>query len=659
MILRALVILTAVPVAALHAGDFVLTGQGVAPQPIVVFKGAPPPTREAAVTLAAYIEKISAARLPVVDGEPRPLPECAIWVGYQPALKKVFPKLDFDFKHPEEILIAANENHLVIAGRDRWDSQHLSAMGKAGKPVFTQQEYGTANAVYTFLHDKLDVRWLWPGELGEDITRRQTIRLAPFEYRYHPLIRSRGGVFHFSALLNTRGYGRSHDWTRFHRLQLHSLDMEGGHGFSDWWDRYHTTHPDIFALQPDGTRSGFPNPRTVKLCESNPKVWELWLKGVEEQLAKDPTRTVFNGSPNDGWMSGHCVCKHCCAWDHPDGELRLFNWKKHNEERPALSDRDVTFANRLGELLRKRYPDKNYYVLMLSYGHSRPAPIVARPANNVIISSVANCFSLFDGVDRGSTSGTMYRQQFEGWAKLVPHLLWRPNTGSPAGWQQGLPDVQMTQVAKTFRFITENKCIGIYIDSVWEHWATQGPQYYLMAQLAWNPRQDGQAILNDYYGRAFGPAATSMKNYFQMLEQARMAHVEKRTNEAGVLNLPRLYTNELLEQADKQLRQAEDKVAGESPRYRQRIQFVRVGLTWTRLVTENIRLMESYWRKKDEALAAKVRINWAAMEQLCKDQPYAINWGPCRPGTERMLGLHPDHPNPKWEKSKLNNLGLN
>ncbi|MCX7009510.1 MAG: DUF4838 domain-containing protein, partial [Kiritimatiellaeota bacterium] len=558
-------------------------------------------------------------------------------------------------QQPEEILLAANGEHLVITGRDRWDPQHLTAISKTGKAVIKQQESGTANAVYTFLQDKLDVRWLWPGELGVDLVKRPDIRIAPFEYRYHPVIRSRGGVFQFSALMNTRGYGRAHEWTRLQRLQLHSLDMEGGHGFSDWWGRYHTNHPDIFALQPDGTRSGFPDPRTAKLCEANPKVGELWLKGVEEQLLKDPTRTVFNGSPNDSWMSGYCTCQDCRARDPADGEPRLFIWKGHREERPALSDREVIFANQLGALLRQRYPGKQYYVLMLSYGHSRPAPLVARPADNVLISSVANCFSLFDDVDRGSTRGNMYRQQLADWAKVVPQLLWRPNTGGPGGWQQGLPDIQMTQLARTFRFIADHKCIGIYIDSTWEHWATQGPQYYLMAQLAWNPRQDDQAIMDDYYRRAFGPAALPIKNYFQILEQARMAYVEKHnTDEAGVLGLPHLYTDDLQKRAEAALQLAGEKAAGAAPCYQQRVQFVGAGLTWTRLVTENIRLMGQYWRKQDDALAAKVRANWTAMERLCAEHPGAINWGPCRPGTDRMLGLHPDYPNPKWKKKTLN-----
>lgn len=96
------------------------------------------------------------------------MPEKAIWVGYQKGMEKLFPKVDLEFKHPEEILFAANENHLVIAGRDRWDPDFLNVpsgmieqgMSRRGDVQGVQMEYGTANAVYEFLHDKLGVRWL-------------------------------------------------------------------------------------------------------------------------------------------------------------------------------------------------------------------------------------------------------------------------------------------------------------------------------------------------------------------------------------------------------------------------------------------------------------------------------------------------------------------
>ena len=558
--LLALTALLLAPLAALHAagggdtsaGNLVLVEHGVSRAPIIVFKDAPPRTRQAADELADYIQKASGVRPEVVEGEPQPLPERGIWVGFQPGLKKLFPNVDFGFKHPEEILIAANENHLVIAGRDRWDPEYMDGYGRLAPITGRQQEYGTINAVYTFLHDHLHVRWLWPGETGEDILPQKGLALAPFEYRYHPQIRSRNGLFCRLALGHSKD-GPAQQWARFQRLQLDSLELAGGHAFGDWWEQYHEEHPDYFALQPDGTRSGFPRPENAKLCDSNPAVWDQWLAEVEEMLKANPTRKVFNASPNDGWASGHCVCENCRAWDHPQGELVSYHWKDLREDRPAITDRHVTFANMLARKLKQRFPDKDLFVQLHAYGLSRPAPVAAVPDDNVIISSVSNFHMRGDGV---GDDRSKHMQQFRDWAAKAPHLAWRPNLGNPAGLQWGMPDVAMTQAAEDFRFVADNHCVGLFFDRFWGHWATQGPHYYLIGQLAWNPRLDAQAVMEDYYRRGFGPAIGEIKAYWTLMEKTRQALVSEVANRLRAYGIPQRYTPELLAKAEALLKQA-------------------------------------------------------------------------------------------------------
>jgi hypothetical protein len=644
---------------SIRAAEFVLADEGRSLAPIVIFEGAPPLIREAADELATYIEKICGARPKIIEGEPETMPKHAIWIGYQPVLKRLFPAIDFEFRQPEEILIAATERHVVIAGRDRWNEKHLKIRVR-DKPVEgVQQEYGTVNAVYTFIQDYLGVRWLWPGELGEDVIRRERLVVAPLVFRYHPGIRARGGVFRFSSLGN-RGYGRAHDWTRRQRLQLDSLHQPGGHAFNDWWERLHASKPDLFALQPDGMRSGFPRPENAKLCQSNPAVWEQWLCEVAAQLESNPMQTVFNGSPNDGWLSGHCICRHCNAWDHPDAEKRHFNWKGVSGEHVALSDRHVTFANHLARRLKESYPERDYYVSMLSYGHSRPVPLKAVPDGNVIIACVANFFGRSDLKDRGSPSGTTHREQFAGWARIAPQVMWRPNTGSPCGWQQGLPDLSIKQTGKDLKFVAENRCIGIYIDSVWEHWATQGPQYYVMAQLAWDHDKDVELILDDFYSRGFGLAADDVRAYFLLFEEARRDFVQAHGYSAGLFEMTKLYTDSLLAEGERLLTSARKRVASQSEIYRRRLEFVRAGLDYTRLAVCNIELMAQYSRQPDERIAKAVRDNWKDIERLCEDYPYSVNWGPIRPQTSRMQGMHPDFPGKKNRlKAKDHKIGNN
>ncbi|MCL4195496.1 MAG: DUF4838 domain-containing protein, partial [Thermoguttaceae bacterium] len=480
------------PVTALHAAEFVLVAEDTPPAPIVVFNNAPPRTRDAAVTLAEYIEKISGARPAIVDGEPSPVPERAVWVGFQPVLKSLFPQTDFDFTHPEETLVVASEKHLVLAGRDRWDPAHMETKGRLVMKTGIQQEYGTANTVYSFLQEQLGVRWLWPGE--EDVVRRERIVIAPMERRYHPQIRARGGMLVKASLGDNKETGEEL-WARFQRVQLDSMDMSGGHGFGDWWEKYGEQHPEYFAAAPDGTRKAVAsNPRNTKLCESNPAVWKQWLDDTTELVKSNPLLRVINVSPNDGYTSGHCTCAGCLAWDHPAGEKVEWTFGGGVKfQGVSQTDRDVRFANTLARMLEERFPDRELFVQLNAYGLARNPPIGIAPDDKVIISSVAN-FHM-----RSPEERILPMQQHAGWAAKAKHLMWRPNLGSPAGLSWGMPDVAMTQAGEDFRFAADTHCLGLYFDLFWLHWATQGPHYYTLAHLAWNPRPDVAALMDDNY----------------------------------------------------------------------------------------------------------------------------------------------------------------
>ena len=129
---------------------------------------------------------------------------------------------------------------------------------------------------------------------------------------------------------------------------------------------------------------------------------------------------------------------------------------------------------------------------------ARNPPIGIAPDDNVIISSVAN-FHM-----RSPEERVLPMQQHAGWAAKAKHLMWRPNLGSPAGLSWGMPDVAMTQAGEDFRFAADTHCLGLYFDLFWLHWANQGPHYYALVHLAWNPQADVAAVMDDYYERGFG-----------------------------------------------------------------------------------------------------------------------------------------------------------
>lgn len=621
--------LLAVPIGAFASLTLVESGEARAP--IVVFENAPPFTQQAADELAEYIEKTSGARPEVIEGLPEPLPESAVWVGFQPVLEELFPDLDFNFEHPEEILIAANERHLVIAGRDRWDPEHMTMQDRRGREIVgVQQEYGTVNAVYTFLQDYLDVRWLWPGELGEDIVERATIGFEPFTFRYHPQFRGREFVFMVYTLHTNMG---GHEWARHQRLQLDSLFVQPGHPFSDWWDRFHETHPEYLALQADGTR-GYPGGRTSKICKSNPAVWDQWLSDAEAQLADYPNRLTFGANANDGWTYGYCTCESCVAWDHPDGQIFHYTRNDRVRQYVAMTDRQIIFANTLARKLRERFPDRDdLLVSAMAYGVSRPPPVAAVPDDNVIVSGVWSFHN---------QPNDEQREWFVQWSEIAPLLAWRPNLSSVAGWKAGFPNSAPHRVIEDLRFAAEHGVISVAIDWIFASWAGQGPHYYLLAQMAWNPYADGEAILADYYQRAFGPAAETMTGYWEVIGEAATRIGFNGESEREVWN------KEFFEDAYARLDQAAEETDGGPEKYGRRVAFVRVGLDYLRLLQEMRpfidRMAETNGEDADARTTALAKWEeiWEEIPALIKEHPFALSGSYVSPGNRYLKKYSPD-----------------
>jgi len=637
------------------ASEFVLTKNKVCLAPIIVYENAPPRTVDAANTLAHYIEKISGVKPEVITQTPKTLPKKAIWVGIQESLKTLFPQTKIHFTHPEEILIHSNENHLILAGRDRWNPETMEGRGRLAVITGRQQEYGSVNAVYTFIQDHLGVRWLWPGKLGEDIPRQENLSFKPIHFRYHPQFRDRMGVFRRLDL----GYskeGPAQLWARHLRLQLDSLNLEGGHGFGDWWDDYHKDHPDYFAMQLDGSRNGWPGGKYAKLCDSNPKVWDQWLKEVEQTLKEHPQQTIFNASPNDGWPNGHCNCDNCRAWDVPSDDLLPWRWQGVLEERPAITDRHMRFANELSKKLTTKYPNKNYLIQMHAYGLSRPAPLQVKPNENILITNVSNFVLRGNGVD---DQRDLSRQQFDDWSKKAKQMAWRPNLGNPAGLRWGLPDIVLSQVDEDFKFVAERNGIGLFFDLFEMNYATQGPMYYLMAQLAWDPSIDADKVMNDYYLRAYGPAADEVKKYWTLMEKTRHSFLDKVKNKYRTFDIPQHFNQTILDEAWGYLNSATEKTKESDQKYLDRVQFIKYGLEYSALVLDTRTWMQKFEKSKSSDTQAKEKVleNWKAFKKMkATFPPFAINWQFAfhKPEGKHMRGLHPDYPlSGQWLRKKL------
>src|SRR5262249_44554519 len=127
-----------------------------------------------------------------------------------------------------------------------------------------------------------------------------------------------------------------------------------------------------------------------------------------------------------------------------------------------------------------------------------------------------------------------------------------------------------------FRYLADHGMMGTDFDSCCHNWATQGLNYYVVARLHWNPEQDVDAIVDDYCKAGFGPAAKSVRKYFDGLEALLNEAAAKDKKAVAV------FTPEALTGLRKELEQARKDVRSDAVIVK-RLDFLEIGLRWTEL----------------------------------------------------------------------------
>jgi hypothetical protein len=604
------------------AATLVENGQSRA---VIIVPEKPSPVAEnAARVLREHIRLMSGAELPIrpasqVTGSPS---QAQAWLLVGES--KLAEKLGMNSKGlgPGGIFQSAKGNVVALFGTD------------AHTP---SDPNGTQYAVTTFLEDKLGVRYLWPGDLGKVVPRRATITVADFQYRYTPKlaqrrIRSMGYHDRVQVGLDRLGFTKadyqrlsvdaqrtqveSPDWFSWHRLGG-TLNISAGHAFTHLWARNGKDHPEWFALQPDGSRDQSKNPDRARLCVSNPHLIAAIAREKIEELTRNPALLGVSIAPNDGGRLSFCTCPKCEALDSAKGRKVLL-WDftrgtRRDFEHVSLTDRMAYFWNAIAEEVARAHPDR--LLVVDAYSVYAAPPVDRKLHPNLVVRFAPLGYHAED-----------YRQQslreWDGWSKAAKRIYFRPNL-MLAGRRDGMPLLYVHKFGKDFRHLADHGMMGTDFDSCCHHWATQGLNYYVVARLHWNPEQDVDAIVDDYCRAGFGPAAPSVRRYFDGLEALMDDAATKKAK--AVFSLPALAG------LRKELAQAR-RDGGSDPAIAKRLAFLELGLRWTEMeVRAHALLIEPAMADKD-AVKKTLDARFALMRQVFRETPLALNvayiaWG--------------------------------
>lgn len=394
----------------------------------------------------------------------------------------------------------------------------------------------------TYVLEALGCRYVWPGESGKVIPKRSEVTLPEIALDMKPALKIRGVRDYGTGAPGSRWYvslcdaGFVPEEFARQRAAAHT-DRKGNRGFWRWhgvndtksvlgytseeanyrWghyyggypEKYSKTHPEWFALQPDGTRTKAKMARPT-FCMSQTAFSDETAKNLVASFKANRHYLALSACLPDGGYFSPCMCESCRRMDPPNApkcKIQFFTPYRRYDDYVSLTDRTFDFFNRVAAGVVAEMPGKKVCVYAYSNYCQPPVKTVPHPA--LVILSVAGNYASPDA--RNSA-----RQNLAAWSQFGNELLWRPN--ALAGYRTTVIQNFSRPIFEDMSLFKVNGLVGTDFDCMDDSWSTKGLVYYMLARSFLNPDNlDYDTIYADYLNAAFGPAAGAMRGWFDSL----------------------------------------------------------------------------------------------------------------------------------------------
>ncbi|MDT8383282.1 MAG: DUF4838 domain-containing protein [Gammaproteobacteria bacterium] len=387
----------------------------------------------------------------------------------------------------ESYRLVTREGDIFIVGKDTSDDAHTLLGGTSN---------GTRNGVSTFLEDYVGVRWLMPGEVGEDVLPQSEI-IIPELNRYEvPGFENR----RIAYIQNDNPLVQQ--WLQ-RQKQGYSLQLNHYHNFLQMIPaKEYDKHPDWFP-EMEGER-----PRPVgryKLETTNQELLQAVASRVDEAFKKDKSLYSFSISPSD---SG--------GWSTSRESLALYDRDPHG--RQSITPLVLDFYSKVADLVGKTHDERlvcGYIYTNYLYPPSNGIPHLPNNLCLVLAPDISYGYGLYREKTRKDLD--LLLQQ---WSKATPQVAYYD---LPVNLLQtvGAPNPPGVEIL-TYLYpkIAGAGMRGVYMYGVsaWGHGALTN---YLLAKLNWNPQANIKEITRDYFLRAYGEeAGYLMHEIYSLLDSA-------------------------------------------------------------------------------------------------------------------------------------------
>jgi hypothetical protein len=460
---------------------------------------------EAAAELQRYVAEATGVLLPIQPTESAP-DAPYICLGEHLDAQRI--GIDTREVPLEGYRIITRNGNLYILGPDTPDGTFTSKGGFSA---------GTRNGVYAFLEDYLDIRWLMPGDRGDDVPRTNSLIVKPVHRTDSPhFLRRRMPVIQ-TALPEVR------QWMQRSRL---GKSVEIKH-FHNWQHvvppSMYDEHPDWFAMidgkrvRPDSDDDRY------KLETTNTEVVEYFAEVAKQAFREDPHLYCFSLSPSDS--ANYSESPESLALQETD-------WRGDLSVSPLV----IKFYNDVARIVGKEFPDRvlgGYIYSNYLYPPKSGVPDLEPNLFLVVAPNVAYGFRLYHEDDMKAWKMTVpfwgEKLNHAGYYDL-PHKLIQ-SMGAPTPLGLDMFDLIFSTLDQ-YNF----ESLYIYGITCWSHGAASN---YVLAALMWDPDIDIESRAEEFFRRAYGEESgrilrelydtvqVSLKNYYLDHEDARYMLTEE------------------------------------------------------------------------------------------------------------------------------------
>lgn len=500
----------------------VVVEQGVARSSVVVNDVAEQSAdeRAAAAEFVRVVRKMTGVEL-VIDTSPRP-GMSPIYIGR--AADAVAPGLQAELVHPDPLalmndrfVIEIGEGRAIIAGARGW---------------------ATRIGVTQVLEDA-GCRWYMAGEFFEVVPKQPSLRLA------------RGRKVH-TPEFEMRNFWYLDDVDRAHlKLTRHDEVLNHGHSWENWIGAERKARPELRGLV-HGERKG-------PLEYTHPDVPDIFIKNILAHIEKTGTRTV-SLSTDDGPVYSESA--ESSAW-------MMKEYANPSMAFPAIADGVLRLFNKVIPEVKAAHPETVFGFLV--YGNTVTPPRYETVDPSIAIVGAPLAENPLVPMTSADPRRSFFRKNFETWMKLAqrgymydydPSVVWLGVLSPQVElWRANVPYYKSIGLR------------GFNMESRFSAMAESGLNILVASRLFWDAEGDVDAILDEFCGTFYGPAAGSVRQWIDVTQKAILTPAAPVWGNEDH-NIELVFTQRVMERARSAIRQAETNAADEP--WRQRVRVVRL-----------------------------------------------------------------------------------